>query len=153
MTDRRVLRQSFVTGIGARLRVFRGRWIACALIAAAVTASAQENLDEKGIVGTWVGTLHAAGRSPASVEVDFEPDGAFAGGSNAAQADEVFYAGRWKVDGSTIRVDFTAEGSEEESEVSWTLRQDGDELRGRALRQLGMLRYDVRLRRAAAQNQ
>jgi len=129
------------------LHLFRAGWITCALIAVAMTAAAQENLDAKRVVGKWTGTLRAAGRSPASVEIEFKPDGAFEGGSNAAQADEVSYTGRWKVDGKTILVDFTAEGSEEESEVSWTLQQDGAELRGGALRRLGMLRYDVSLRR------
>jgi len=51
------------------------------------------------------------------------------------------------VDGNTIPIGFTAEGPEEESEVSWTLKRNGGELSGRAVRQLGKFRYEVILRR------
>jgi len=141
--EKRTLMKRVVT----RLRLFRAGWIVCGLIAVAVTASAQESLHAMQVVGKWVGTLQAAGRSPASVEVEFKPDGAFDGGSNAGQADEVSFVGRWKADGNTIRLDFTAEGPEEKSEVSWTLKRNGGELSGRAIRQLGKFQYEVTLRR------
>src|SRR5512134_1254960 len=111
-----------------RLRLFHAGWIVCALMAAALAASAEGSRDARQIVGKWVGTLQAAGRSPASVEVEFKPDGAFEGRSNAGQADEVIFTGRWKADGNTIRIEFNAEGSERESEVSWTLKRNGGEL-------------------------
>jgi len=136
-----------MTRIVKRLRLFRAGWSVYALIAVAVTASAQESFDAKRVVGKWVGTLEAAGRSPASVEVEFKPDGAFEGESDAARADEVSYAGRWKADGKTILIDFTAEGPARKSKESWTLKRNGGKLNGRAVRQLGMLRYHVTLRR------
>lgn len=131
-----------------RIRAPRTGWIVVALIAVALTASAQVSLEASEVVGKWAGTLHAAGRSPATVEVEFRPDGAFEGESNGTRSDEeVSYEGRWRVEGRTIRVDFTAEGADKESEVSWRLKRNDGELTGVAVRRLGRLRYDVRLRR------
>jgi len=59
----------------------------------------------------------------------------------------VSFTGRWKADGNAIRIEFTAEGPERESEVSWRLKRDGGDLSGRAVRQLGKLRYEVTLTR------
>jgi len=136
-----------MTCVLTRLRLFRAGWIVCALMALAPTASAEGSRAAKQIVGKWAGTLQAAGRSPASVEVEFKPDGAFEGTSNAGQDDEVSFTGRWKADGNAIRIEFTAEGPERESEVSWRLKRDGGDLSGRAVRQLGKLRYEVTLTR------
>lgn len=136
-----------MTCVVTRLRLFRAGWIVCALMAVALMASAEGTHDARQVVGKWLGTLQAPGRSPASVEVEFKPDGAFEGRSNAGQADEVSFTGRWRADGNAIRIEFTAEGSERESEVSWTLKRNGGELSGRAVRQLGKLRYEVTLTR------
>jgi len=126
-------------------RLVAAGWIVCALVAVAVTVSAQWSFDAKQVAGKWVGTLQAAGRSSAEVQVEFKSDGVFEGTSNAGQADEVSYEGRWKIDGTTIHVEFTAEGSERESEVTWKLKRNGSELSGSAVRRLGKFRYDVTL--------
>jgi uncharacterized protein (TIGR03066 family) len=124
------------------------RGFICALITMTAMASAQESPDSKQVVGKWAGMLRAAGQSPAPAEVEFKPDGTVEGTSNAAQAGLVSYAGRWKVNGDTILVDFNAEGSRGgKSEVSWTLKLEGDELSGSALRKVNLLRYDVGLKR------
>ena len=66
-----------MTSVFTRLRLFRAGWMVCASIAVVATASAQGSLEAAQVVGNWLGTLQAAGRSPASVEVEFKPDGAF----------------------------------------------------------------------------
>jgi uncharacterized protein (TIGR03066 family) len=134
-------------GVVTGLRLFRAGWIVCTLVAVAVTASAQESLDAKQIVGKWVGTLRAVGQPPATAEVEFKPDGAFEGGSNSGQSGQVSYAGRWKVDGKTILVDYIADGSRGKAEVSWTLKANGEELSGAGYRMIGNVRFDVNLKR------
>jgi uncharacterized protein (TIGR03066 family) len=117
------------------------------LIAVVVTASAQETVDAKQVVGKWMGTTRASGNSPSSIEVEFKPDGLFEGGSVSSMSGHVSYAGRWKVDGKAILVDYIADSSRGKAEVSWTLKPDGEDLSGTGFRPNGNVRFDVSLKR------
>jgi hypothetical protein len=117
------------------------------LIVVAVTASAQETVDAKQVVGTWMGTVRATGNAPASVQVEFKPEGLFEGGAVSSVTGHVSYAGRWKVDGKTILVDYIADSSRGKAEASWTMKLDGEELSGTGFRPIGNLRFDVSLKR------
>jgi hypothetical protein len=103
------------------------------LIVVAVTASAQETVDAKQVVGTWMGTVRATGNAPASVQVEFKPEGLFEGGAVSSVTGHV--------------VDYIADSSRGKAEASWTMKLDGEELSGTGFRPIGNLRFDVNLKR------
>jgi len=59
-----------------------------------------------------------------------------------------FANGRWKLDGDTVLIDYTAVTSRANSESPWTLRLDGERLSGSGRNKTKNFTYDIDLRRA-----
>ena len=119
-----------------------------ALLAAALGASAQEA--SKDVIGRWAGTMRAAaaGGGPMPLEVEFKPDGVFTGSVTSPQVGLMTYEGRWKADGSTVMVEYTAQAGTRRVQTSWSLKQDGDTLNGTGVRSADQIRLDINLKRA-----